>query len=53
VRESRRKMDKAYYGIFDSSLGVIYIASTEKGVCKIALPRGRRGGLLWMAEKPL
>ena len=31
-------MDKAYYGIFDSSLGVIYIASTEKGVCKIALP---------------
>lgn len=31
-------MDKAYYGIFDSSLGVICIASTEKGVCKIALP---------------
>jgi O-6-methylguanine DNA methyltransferase len=32
-------MDKAYYGIFDSSLGVVYIASTEKGVCKIALPK--------------
>jgi len=31
-------MDKACYGIFDSSLGVIGIASTEKGVCKIALP---------------
>lgn len=31
-------MDKAYYGIFDSSLGMILIASTEKGVCKIALP---------------
>ncbi len=32
-------MDKAYYGIFDSSLGVVCIASTEKGVCKIALPK--------------
>ena len=31
-------MDKAYYGIFDSSLGVVCIASTEKGVCRIALP---------------
>lgn len=31
-------MDKAYYGLFDSSLGVIRIASTEEGVCKIALP---------------
>jgi O-6-methylguanine DNA methyltransferase len=29
---------KAYYGVFDSSLGVVCIASTEKGVCKIALP---------------
>ncbi len=32
-------MDKAYYGIYDSSLGRICIASTEKGVCKIALPK--------------
>jgi O-6-methylguanine DNA methyltransferase len=32
-------VDKAYYGIFDSSLGVIHIASTEKGVFKIAPPR--------------
>jgi len=31
-------VDKAYYGIFDSSLGVVCIASTEKGVCRIALP---------------
>lgn len=31
-------MDRTYYGIFNSSLGVIRIASTEKGVCKIALP---------------
>ena len=32
-------MDKAYYSIFGSSLGVVCIASTEKGVCKIALPK--------------
>ena len=31
-------MDKAYYSIFDSSLGLFRIASTEKGACKIALP---------------
>ena len=31
-------MDKAYYSIFGSSLGVVCIASTGKGVCKIALP---------------
>ena len=31
-------MDKVYYSIFGSSLGVVCIASTEKGVCKIALP---------------
>jgi len=38
VKRSRKSVDKAYYGIFDSSLGVVCIASTEKGVCKIALP---------------
>jgi len=32
-------VDKVYYSIFGSSLGVIRIASTEKGVCKIALPK--------------
>jgi O-6-methylguanine DNA methyltransferase len=32
-------MNKAYYGIFDSRLGVLCIASTEKGVCKIAFPK--------------
>jgi O-6-methylguanine DNA methyltransferase len=31
-------VDKVYYSIFGSSLGGICIASTEKGVCKIALP---------------
>lgn len=32
-------MDKVYYGMFGSSLGVVRIASTEKGVCKITLPK--------------
>ena len=32
-------MDKVYYSIFGSSLGVVCIASTDKGVCKIALPK--------------
>jgi O-6-methylguanine DNA methyltransferase len=32
-------VDKVYYSIFGSSLGEIRIASTEKGVCKIALPK--------------
>ncbi len=36
-------VDKAYYGLFDSSLGAICIASTEKGVCKIALPEEGQG----------
>jgi O-6-methylguanine DNA methyltransferase len=31
-------VDKVYYSIFGSSVGVVCIASTEKGVCKIALP---------------
>lgn len=42
-------MDKAYYGIFDSSLGVICVASTEKGVCKIALPKeGEKDFFEWL-----
>jgi O-6-methylguanine DNA methyltransferase len=32
-------VDKVYYSIFDSSLGMVCIASTEMGVCKIALPK--------------
>ena len=28
-----------YCTSFDSKIGLIYIASTEKGVCKICVPR--------------
>jgi O-6-methylguanine DNA methyltransferase len=38
VRGSRKNVDKVYYSVFDSSLGLFRIASTEKGACKIALP---------------
>jgi O-6-methylguanine DNA methyltransferase len=31
-------VDKVYYSIFGSSVGVVCFASTETGVCKIALP---------------
>jgi O-6-methylguanine DNA methyltransferase len=31
-------VDKVYYGIFGSSVGEVCIASTETGVCQIALP---------------
>ena len=42
-------MDKAYCGIFDSSLGVVCIACTDKGVCKIALPKESEEGFLrWL-----
>lgn len=48
----KKTMDRAYYGIFDSSLGVICIASTEKGVCKIALPaEGQEGFFKWLRAR--
>ena len=43
-------MAKAYYGIFDSSLGMVCIASTEKGVCKITLPEERQKDFLQWLE---
>ena len=45
-------MDKTYYGIFDSSLGVVCIASTEKGACKIALPEESEGDFFgWLRAR--
>jgi O-6-methylguanine DNA methyltransferase len=50
VRGSSRNVNKAYYGIFDSSLGMVRIASTEKGVCKIALPEENEEDFLGWLE---
>lgn len=36
---------------FESKIGLIYIASTDKGVCKVALPRqSKREFLRWLRE---
>jgi O-6-methylguanine DNA methyltransferase len=49
VRRSRKNVDRAYYGIFDASLGTVCIAFTEKGVCRIALPRESEEGFFrWL-----
>jgi O-6-methylguanine DNA methyltransferase len=49
MRKSGRKLDEVYYGIFDSGLGMVCIASTEKGVCKIALSEeGEESFFRWL-----
>jgi methylated-DNA-[protein]-cysteine S-methyltransferase len=37
-----RSLIKVYCTSFDSRIGRIYVASTEKGVCKISIPRESR-----------
>ena len=40
-----------YCTSFDSKIGLIYVASTEKGVCKISLPRQtKRDFLRWLSD---
>jgi O-6-methylguanine DNA methyltransferase len=40
-----------YCTSFDSKIGLIYLASTDKGVCKISLPRQtKRDFLRWLRE---
>jgi len=40
-----------YCTSFDSKIGLIYVASTEKGVCKISVPRQtKRDFLRWLRE---
>ncbi len=52
----RRDFDKAathkvFCASFEAPIGVIYVASTEKGVCKIALPKdGKSSFLSWIGE---
>lgn len=37
-----RKVERVYCTSFDSRIGHIYVASTEKGVCKVSVPRETR-----------
>lgn len=52
----RRDIEKAstrnvFCASFEAPIGVIYVASTEKGVCKIALPKdGKSSFLSWIGE---
>ncbi len=40
-----------YCTSFDSKIGLIYVATTEKGVCKVCLPRQtKRDFLRWLRE---
>ncbi len=42
---------KIYCASFESPIGVIYIASTERGLCKIALPKdGKSSFFSWIKE---
>jgi O-6-methylguanine DNA methyltransferase len=42
---------KVYCASFESPVGVIYVASTDNGVCKIALPRhGRATFFTWIGR---
>jgi methylated-DNA-[protein]-cysteine S-methyltransferase len=44
-------MPIVYGTSFDSRIGLIYVASTEKGVCKISVPREtRRDFFRWLHE---
>jgi O-6-methylguanine DNA methyltransferase len=44
-------MPKIYCTSFDSKIGTIYIASTEKGVCKICIPKEtKRDFFSWLAN---
>jgi methylated-DNA-[protein]-cysteine S-methyltransferase len=45
-----RAMSKIYCTSFDSKIGTIYIASTEKGLCKICIPKETKKDFFsWLA----
>ncbi|MCX7983421.1 MAG: methylated-DNA--[protein]-cysteine S-methyltransferase [Bacteroidetes bacterium] len=44
-------MGRVYYASFFSKIGTIYVASTEKGVCKISIPgQSKKEFLRWLEE---
>ncbi|MFA6539999.1 MAG: methylated-DNA--[protein]-cysteine S-methyltransferase [Bacteroidota bacterium] len=43
-------MPKVYCTSFDSKIGTIYVASTEKGVCKICIPKEtKKDFFVWLS----
>ena len=48
---AQRRATKVYCTSFDSRIGRIYVASTEKGVCKISVPKESRKDFFgWLKE---
>lgn len=42
-------MKKVFWTSFNSKIGTIYVASTERGVCKISIPaQGKKEFLFWI-----
>ncbi len=49
--DARQTSSKVYCASFEAPIGVIYIASTDKGLCKIALPKdGKSSFFSWIKE---
>ncbi len=45
-------MQKIFYASFDSRIGTIHVASTDRGVCKISIPaQTKREFLAWLQER--
>lgn len=50
-QNTQRVTTKVYCTSFDSRIGRIYVASTDRGVCKISVPRENRKDFFdWLAE---
>lgn len=46
------RVDKVYCTSFDSRIGHIYVASTERGVCKISVPKeSRKDFFAWLEQQ--
>jgi len=47
-----QKLTKVYCTSFDSRIGRIYVASTDRGVCKVSVPReARRDFFDWLKQR--
>jgi O-6-methylguanine DNA methyltransferase len=45
-------MEKIYYSSFNSKIGIIHIASTASGVCKISIPaQTKKEFFVWLQKK--
>lgn len=45
IKDQKNKGKKVYFCIFLTSIGYVYIAKTEKGICRISFPRTSKNDL--------